>query len=208
MSEDESRQVGKGSVQAETVSIGGLYYPTRGVDLADGSEPPLDAPLLDVAAEEAPPTISPPPASEPTIIPVQDSTSVEAAVTTSLFQSQGGSESDPDSDSEAELDINKENQDWAQLMLELDSLRIATGTGKAKGKKGKANAVVMETPEMVKLKNKIAKVEKQYMFSRKDAGELACVLASTNPPRRHSQSSKVEARHASSGNKAQGPSQF
>jgi ATP-dependent RNA helicase DHX29 len=49
-------------------------------------------------------------------------------------------------------------------------LKVAAGTVKGK-KKGKANQVVMETPEMVKIKAKIAKVEKEYMFSRKDAGE-------------------------------------
>lgn len=57
-------------------------------------------------------------------------------------------------------------------MLELDNLRISAreGGGKSKIKKGKANGVVLETPEMRKIKDKIGKVEKEYRFSRKKAG--------------------------------------
>lgn len=88
----------------------------------------------------------------------------------SLFQSLGDDSSDgTDSDSDADLDHNKANEDWSKLMLELDTLKIGTGSSTKGKKKGKAN-VVMETPEMVKLKAKISKVEKDYMFSRKDAG--------------------------------------
>jgi ATP-dependent RNA helicase DHX29 len=59
-------------------------------------------------------------------------------------------------------------------MLELDNLRIAAGGGpggKGKGgKKGKGNGVVLETPDMRRVKEKIGKMGKEYMFSRKDAG--------------------------------------
>lgn len=45
---------------------------------------------------------------------------------------------------------------------------MASGEGK-KGKKGKGNQVVIETPEIRRLKDKISRVEKEYMFTRKDA---------------------------------------
>lgn len=55
-------------------------------------------------------------------------------------------------------------------MLSLDNLRIAAGAGtKGKGKK-KGTGVVLETPEMRDLMSKMKVVEKEYMFSRKDAG--------------------------------------
>ena len=56
-------------------------------------------------------------------------------------------------------------------MLELDNLRIAAGAAKSKGKKAKSSGVVLETPQMRRVREKINKVEKEYMFSRKDAGE-------------------------------------
>ncbi len=57
-------------------------------------------------------------------------------------------------------------------MLDLDNLRISAGGGggKGKGKKGKGTGVVLEMPEMRKLKDRISKAEKEYMFSRKEAG--------------------------------------
>jgi len=94
--------------------------------------------------------------------------SVESA---SLFQSIESSQSS-ESESDSDPDLEKVNIDWATLMLELDNLRISAreGGGKSKIKKGKANGVVLETPEMRKIKDKIGKVEKEYRFSRKKAG--------------------------------------
>lgn len=54
-------------------------------------------------------------------------------------------------------------------MLELDNLRA--GSDSKKGKKKKGPAVVLETPEIRRIKNEISKVEKEYMFSRKEAGK-------------------------------------
>ena len=78
-----------------------------------------------------------------------------------------GSSSESDSDEEPNLD--KANQTWAKLMLELDTLR--SGPDGKKGKKKKGPAVVLETPEIRRIKNDMAKVEKEYMFSRKEAGK-------------------------------------
>jgi ATP-dependent RNA helicase DHX29 len=71
--------------------------------------------------------------------------------------------------------MQKANTEWAKLALELDALKTAAGGTKAKGKKGKGNGVVLETPEMRKLKEKMGVLEKDYMFSRKDAGEYRIV---------------------------------
>lgn len=94
-------------------------------------------------------------------------TSTEACATThkSLFQSQNASDTESDSEAEDEYHINEQ---WAKLQLELDTLRMASGESK-KGKKGKGNQVVIETPEIRRLKDKINRVEKEYMFTRKDA---------------------------------------
>jgi ATP-dependent RNA helicase DHX29 len=127
-----------------------------------------DSTLVDVAhvdvVESAAETPAPQTPAELDVKPAN------AAPVGSLFQSLGDESSDSESDSDADPDHNKDNETWANLMLELDTLKVAAGTVKGK-KKGKANQVVMETPEMVKIKAKIAKVEKEYMFSRKDAGE-------------------------------------
>jgi ATP-dependent RNA helicase DHX29 len=64
--------------------------------------------------------------------------------------------------------MDKANQTWANLMLELDTLR--SGPDNKKGKKKKGPAVVLETPEIRRIKNDLTKVEKEYMFSRKEAG--------------------------------------
>lgn len=76
-----------------------------------------------------------------------------------------------DSQSDSEPDLNKVNDAWAHLMLELDNLRIsAGGASRARGKKSKGNGVILETPDMRRLKEVISKLEKEYMFSRKDGG--------------------------------------
>lgn len=86
-----------------------------------------------------------------------------------LFQSYDASSET--SESEDELDLDKTNDDWAALMLQLDNLKLAAGGSKAKGKKPKGPAVVLETPEMRALQGQISKLEKEYMFNRKDAGK-------------------------------------
>lgn len=92
---------------------------------------------------------------------------------TSLFQAlsaSGSTSSESESDDEVDLGSEKTNRQWADLMLQLDGLRIAGGAvAKGKGKK-KGSGVVMETPEMRKVMDMMKKVEKEYLFSRKDAG--------------------------------------
>ncbi|WVQ72381.1 hypothetical protein IAR50_001933 [Cryptococcus sp. DSM 104548] len=91
---------------------------------------------------------------------------------TSLFQA-----ADSDSDSGSDLDsVYSANEQWAQLQLSLDTLR-GPAAGK-KGKKGKGTGVVLETPEMKGLKEKIAAIEKEYMFSRKNADSILKTLKS------------------------------
>ncbi|RXK37048.1 hypothetical protein M231_05636 [Tremella mesenterica] len=89
----------------------------------------------------------------------------------SLFQSQG-SVAPSDSESDGEPNMNLENETWARLMLELDTLRLGAGDGKMKGKKGKGAGVVLETPEMRRIKEKVGKAEREYMFNRKQADIL------------------------------------
>ncbi|KAK8864514.1 hypothetical protein IAR55_001764 [Kwoniella newhampshirensis] len=126
--------------------------------------------LIDVAVPEEP--------EEPTNSLKSTETATSPAPTTpssaapvSLFQSlDAGAPSDSDSDNDFNTD--KVNETWAKLSLELDTLRTAAsgvGVGKGKGKKGKSSGVVLETPEIRALKDKIGKVEKEYFFSRKDA---------------------------------------
>lgn len=91
---------------------------------------------------------------------------------TSLFQSleQDTSGSEEDSESDADLDLGRVNEDWAKLKVELESLKNVSGVSKGRGKKSK-NTPSMETPDMHKIRGKMAKLEKDYMFNRKDAGE-------------------------------------
>jgi ATP-dependent RNA helicase DHX29 len=87
-----------------------------------------------------------------------------------LFREAASDESASDSDSDDEPNLDKANQTWAKLMLELDAMR--SGPDGKKGKKKKGPAVVLETPEIRRIKNEMAKVEKEYMFSRKEAGKF------------------------------------
>jgi ATP-dependent RNA helicase DHX29 len=64
--------------------------------------------------------------------------------------------------------MDKANQTWAKLMLQLDLLRSRSDN--KKGGKKKGNSVVLETPEMRRVKGEMSKLEKEYMFSRKEAG--------------------------------------
>lgn len=97
----------------------------------------------------------------------------ESTVTTSLFQSldQTPSESSEEEfDSDADLDLGRVNENWAKLKVELESLKALSGASKGKGKKNKSGPQ-LETPEMHKVRTKMTKLEKDYMFSRKDAGK-------------------------------------
>lgn len=136
-------------------------------DLANRAEDTLEDSdhLVDVAPSIEPET----PRTE---TPSVDATPSEApsAPAGSLFQSLDNSDTESESESDSEPDINKVNQTWATLMVELDTMKMLAGASKGKaGKKGKGK-VVLDTPEMVKLKGKIAKLEKDYMFGKKDAG--------------------------------------
>jgi hypothetical protein len=75
-----------------------------------------------------------------------------------------------DSDSDlSDADLDRINTTWANYMFELDSLRRTAEHAKPRARKGKA-AVIIETPAMRALQAKAVKAEKDYMFSRKDAG--------------------------------------
>ncbi|OCF41878.1 DEAH box polypeptide 36 [Kwoniella heveanensis CBS 569] len=136
--------------------------------LITSTEPNLveeDAPLLVPQAECSPPLK--PPVQEQTPL-ASDPSTPASTVPTSLFQSVD-SASSSDEDSDVDLDTNKANESWAKLSLELDTLRQEAGVNKGKGKKGKSNGIILETPQVRRLKEKIVKLEKEYMFSRKDA---------------------------------------
>ena len=133
--------------------------------LVEDDGPLIEAPLVEVVPEPLPAAA----ATAPTEGEKQQSTSGQ---NTSLFQAQDETDS---SDSEAEssqINLNSSNEGWAALMLQLDNLKIAAGQQGKKGKKGKPTGVILETPEMRRLKEKIAKTEKDYMFSRKDADPI------------------------------------
>jgi len=104
--------------------------------------------------------------SEPQNSPPKSKTTSPDSPPGPLFQSLDASDSEP----EEEINLNKDNEKWAALMIQMDDLRIANGK---KGKKGKSTGVVLESPELRRLKDKITLVENEYMFSRKDAGELS-----------------------------------
>ncbi|WWD17179.1 hypothetical protein CI109_101617 [Kwoniella shandongensis] len=126
--------------------------------------------LIDVPAPEEPEE-STTSTKQPILPPATDPSITSSTAPGSLFQSLD-SAAPSDSDSDEDFDTNKINETWAKLSLELDSLRLAAGggaVGKGKGKKGKGNGVILETPEMRSLKDRIGKVEKEYLFSRKDA---------------------------------------
>lgn len=130
-----------------------------------------DAPLLDCTPP--PPRTSPPTDEQPSSLPAltTDAISSETTGPASLFQSldSDASDSAESSDSDENLDLNRVNEDWAKLKLELETLRAVSGASKGKGKKNKGS-LAMETPEMHKVRGKMTKLEKDYMFSRKDAG--------------------------------------
>nr|XP_019046467.1 DEAH box polypeptide 36 [Kwoniella bestiolae CBS 10118]OCF25397.1 DEAH box polypeptide 36 [Kwoniella bestiolae CBS 10118] len=131
------------------------------------SLPQPEVPLLELPRSESPP----PPPEIPKPKAPQPSTSFDTTASaglTSLFQSLDSSAAS-ESESDDDFDSNKVNETWARLSLELDTLKSAAGGAKAKGKKGKGSGVILETPEIRQLKDKIGKTEKDYMFSRKDA---------------------------------------
>jgi ATP-dependent RNA helicase DHX29 len=109
--------------------------------------------------------------SEPMkVASTQPSTSPSSPTQTSLFQSLDSSPPSDESDSASEPDLTL-NTTWAELMLELDTLKMAAGQGRGKGKKGKSNPIILESSELRRLKDRIGKIEKEYLFSRKDAGK-------------------------------------
>ena len=133
------------------------------------SEP--DEPLLELAPGPDLETAPPPAKPEPVTVSISEDTDNKPTATHSfLFASLEESDS-ADSDSDIDHSASKQNELWASLMLQLDNLRIDAG-GQKKGKKGKSSGVILETTEMRNLKDRITKVEKEYMFSRKDAGML------------------------------------
>lgn len=94
-----------------------------------------------------------------------------------MFQSidtaaDGDTQSDDSSEVASEPDLQKVNTVWAKLALELDGLKVAAGGVKGKGKKGKSSGVILESPDMRRLKEKMGVLEKDYMFSRKEAGRF------------------------------------
>ncbi|OXB39837.1 DEAH box polypeptide 36, partial [Cryptococcus neoformans] len=131
--------------------------------------------LVPAIGPDVEPIAKPAQSSKPTQTVLQatgPSTEARTTAHKSLFQSQDTSDTESDSGAEDEYHINEQ---WAKLQLELDTLRMASGEGK-KGKKGKCNQVVLETPEIRRLKDKISRVEKEYMFTRKNADAILKVL--------------------------------
>lgn len=158
----------------------------------------VDAPLEDVAPSPIPLNSEAGSTITDKIPNLADTTTATAAG--SMFETMDAVSSASESDSDdADPDINKINETWANLMLELDTMKMAAGMSKGKGKKGKGHQVVLETPDMVKLKNKISKVEKEYLFSRKDGGEDRLCIANTC--RLAPQDFEVTTRHARAGDK-------
>jgi hypothetical protein len=209
LSEEECRQVGEFAKQdgERAAHVSDLIFP--------GATTPSDDPLIDVATTETEqpletPSVSQTPVSGATSPPAPTRSPSPPAPTGSLFQSLATSDSDTDSESEEEPDITQVNQTWATLSVELDTMRMLAGASQGKvkgGKKGKQNRAVMETPEMVKLKAKISKLEKDYMFSKKDAGKspvASCVHGNRLTGRHPFQSTQIEARHGGLGRKTQG----
>jgi len=121
-----------------------------------------DPPLL-------PPSLPSPPLKPAAITSEPSSEQAAPQERSPLFREASSNHSSSDSDSDGEPNMDKANQTWARLMLELDNLRA--GSDSKKGKKKKGPAVVLETPEIRRIKNEISKVEKEYMFSRKEAGK-------------------------------------
>lgn len=128
--------------------------------------PEMDAPLQDSATIEPDDVIAETPARPPKSTDEAKINPSSQQATLLALRSQADVS---DSESEDEISLNKDNENWASLMLQLDNLRIAAGQTK-KARKGKTNGIILETPEMRALQEKVKKVEKEYMFSRKDAG--------------------------------------
>lgn len=162
LSEDECRGVGE--FATANISAPAIHDPL--IDVT----PDCPIPSSDAASGNKTPVVMTPSVSE----------GAPAPEGSSLFQSLEDGESDRSSESEDELNMNKANESWATLMLELETLKATAGAVKGKGKKSKSQ-VVMETPKMVKLKNKINKLEKEYMFGKRDAGECDRQTASNEP---------------------------
>ncbi|CAK9781148.1 P-loop containing nucleoside triphosphate hydrolase protein [Cutaneotrichosporon oleaginosum] len=152
LSDDECHGVGEFTKAEACISIG-------------------DDPLIDVTQDKLSLSSNTTSSNDPPVPTVRVEPTSLPAEPGSLFQSLEDSGLESSSESEDELNMNKTNETWAQLMLELEAHKAAAGPGKARGKKSK-NLVVMETPETVKIKNKINRLEKEYMFSKKDADVL------------------------------------
>lgn len=91
----------------------------------------------------------------------------------SLDASADSSEDEAEDDDDEDLGAKALNKQWAELSLLLDSLKLVSSE-KSKGRK-KGTGVILETPEMRGIMEKMRKVEKEYMFNRKDAsGLIAC----------------------------------
>ncbi|OCF60762.1 DEAH box polypeptide 36 [Kwoniella mangroviensis CBS 10435] len=149
LTEDECSQKGEYAVKEEP-------------SLVQPEEPLLELPTSDDTTPL--PEVTKPKAPQQ----ASQSSTPPSTAPTSLFQSLDDSPAS-ESDSDDDFDSNKINETWAKLSLELDNLKLAAGGNKGKGKKGKGSSVILETPEMRQLKDKIGKVEKEYLFSRKDA---------------------------------------
>jgi hypothetical protein len=120
-----------------------------------------DPPLL-------PPSLPSPPPKPAAVVPEPSTDQTPLPERSPLFRETLSDDSGSESDSGEELNMDKANQTWAKLMLELNMLR--SGPDNKKGKKKKGPAVVLETPEIRRIKSDMAKAEKEYMFSRKEAG--------------------------------------
>lgn len=160
LTEDEC--LGRG----EHAKLDGKCLPVCGslnVQAPERCDSPLVAPVVEktvlVESGEPPQTAPAPPTSDSTV-PTPSSP---------LFRQLDDDSSGSDSD--AGVDLNRINEKWAQYMLKLDSLRYPGVNEKKKGKKNQTIKFALETPEIRQLNEVLGKIERDYLFDRREAGE-------------------------------------
>ena len=126
-------------------------------------DPPLVAPIVENATVAESPTLS-----QAAAAPLSSDTATPLS-SSQLFRPLDDESSGSDSD--AGVNLNKMNEKWAQYMLKLDSLRYPGVNEKKKGKKNQTIKFALETPEIRQLNEALGKIERDYLFDRREAGE-------------------------------------
>lgn len=124
---------------------------------------PLVAPFVEkvtIAESSGPPQAA-------TNAPSSDTKTPEPSVP--LFRQLDDESSDSGSD--VGVDLNKINEKWAQYMVKLDALRYPGLNEKKKGKKNQNIKFALETPEIRQLNEALGKIERDYLFDRREAGK-------------------------------------